>query len=119
MSTSTEALGEYRDALKADRYASATIRWAGPIIVFGWIIAVLAAITFVLMFLGSLILMANNAGDNTAGLIAGVAGSAIVGAAVALVALLQASLVLVVGYYLRMRGHWIKFQVGRALAADQ
>lgn len=113
--TNTNDLGEYAYALKADRDASATVKWAGPIIVFGWVILVAAAIVVILAFLGTFFAMgqADSTGDS---LILGLAVYQLFAAViVALVFVLQAAVVLVLGYYVRMRGNWIKYECASQL----
>ena len=109
-------LGDYSSALSADKAARAALRWSGPIIVFGWFILVLAGVLFVVMALASA-LSANRYGEFGPVFVT-VLGSLLVSALVAVFVALQASVVLAVGYYIRMRAHMTVFRVSTELSAD-
>lgn len=105
-----EGLDYFTDALKADRDARTVIKWALPIIVFGWIIVVISA----LVLLGLLIFILVGVSQGEVGLAATIPAAALAAAVI----LLQASVVLVFGYYVRMRANMVCYQVGSALSAD-
>lgn len=109
MSNNSE-LGQYDDALKADRDARTVIKWAKPIIIFGWIIVVIAAIVLVGSFIVVLIGISQGTSALAAALPAVVLTSAVI--------VLQGSVFLVIGYYLRMRAFMVRYQIGSALSED-
>lgn len=103
-------LGQYEDALKADSDARTVIRWSKPIIIFGWIFVVIAAIVFVGSFIVVLISVSQGTNAAAAALPAVVLASAVIA--------LQGSVVLVIGYYVRMRSYMVRYQIGAALSDD-
>lgn len=105
-----QGLDYFADALKADKDARTVIKWAMPIIVFGWIIIIISA----LVLLGLLIFILVGVSQGEVALAATIPGAALASAAI----LLQGAIVLVFGYYVRMRANMVCYQVGSALSED-
>ena len=103
------------EALKADKYGRAAISWTGPIIIFGWVILVIAAFVFIVTLFAAMLAIVN--GNDNATLVGAAVGGTIIAAFGALVLVLQAAVILAVAYYIRARAHWTRYEAQAALKA--
>ena len=108
--------GNYLDALKADKSARSVIGWSVPLLIFGWIVVVIAGLVLIVALLGTLITIFNS---RDSGAVVGVAlGSLVVSIAISFVVLLQGAAVLALAHYIRMRASWTRYRVGAELQVD-
>jgi hypothetical protein len=104
------------DALRADKYGRAAISWTGPLIIFGWVILVIAAFVFIVTLFATMLAIVN--GNDNATLIGVAIGGTVMAAFAALVMVLQAAVILAVAYYIRARAHWTRYEAQSALRAN-